>query len=151
MIYDVAIIGAGPAGLAVAARLRETTPSALFTDDEHSRYWRRFNRRETFETEQKRRRRSNNSESSHDESPENRSIIVLDAHSSQWMSAWKERFRKLQIDHLRSPLFFHPDPRDRDALLAYSHFHGRADELQEINNVVGKELSKHQAKKRRQK
>ncbi|KIV87031.1 hypothetical protein PV11_02603 [Exophiala sideris] len=67
------------------------------------------------------------------------------------MSSWKEKFRRLQIDHLRSPLFFHPDPRDRDALLAYSHFHGRADELQEINNVVGKELSKHQAKKKREK
>ncbi|KIV87032.1 hypothetical protein PV11_02604 [Exophiala sideris] len=68
MIYDVAIIGAGPAGLAVAARLREATPSALFTDEEHSRYWRRFNRRETFETEAKRRRRSNNSESGSDSS-----------------------------------------------------------------------------------
>ena len=32
-IYDVIIVGAGPCGLAVAARLRERTPSALFTDD----------------------------------------------------------------------------------------------------------------------
>ena len=149
MLYDVAIIGAGPAGLSVAARLREATPSALFTDDEHSRYWRRFKRRESIETERKRHRRSNNSDSS-DEPSADRSIVVLDAHSGEWMSAWKEKFRKLQIDHLRSPLFFHPDPRDRDALLAYSHFHGRADELQEISNVVGRELSKHQAKKKRE-
>lgn len=37
-IHDVLIIGSGPAGLAVAARLRESTPSALFTDAEHNRY-----------------------------------------------------------------------------------------------------------------
>ncbi|GMG04507.1 unnamed protein product [Aspergillus oryzae] len=37
-LLDVIIVGAGPCGLAVAARLKEETPSALFTDDEHQRY-----------------------------------------------------------------------------------------------------------------
>jgi hypothetical protein len=76
-------------------------------------------------------------------------MIVLDAHSSGWMSAWREKFQSLQIDHLRSPLFFHPDPRDRDGLLAFAHFNQRSEELEEIQNVVGKEISKHRAKQNR--
>lgn len=151
MIYDVAIIGAGPCGLATAARLRESTPSALFTDDEHERYWRRFKRTETIETEKKRQRKASSASTSSKPEPPSRSMIVLDAHSNQWMSAWKERFKHLQIEHLRSPLFFHPDPRDRDGLLGYSHFHDRAEELHEIHNVVGRELSKHRTKKKRDK
>jgi 2-polyprenyl-6-methoxyphenol hydroxylase-like FAD-dependent oxidoreductase len=148
MIYDIAIIGAGPAGLAVAARLRESTPSALFTDDEHSRYWRRFHRRMTIETESRLQRRPQNTQACQNPLSE-RSLIVLDAASDSWMAAWEEKFHKLQIDHLRSPLFFHPDPRDRDSLLAFSHFSGRVHELQEIHNVVGKEISKHRTKKKR--
>jgi 2-polyprenyl-6-methoxyphenol hydroxylase-like FAD-dependent oxidoreductase len=37
-IHDILIIGAGPCGLAVAARLHEHTSSALFTDTEHQRF-----------------------------------------------------------------------------------------------------------------
>ena len=37
-VHDVVIVGAGPCGLAVAARLCEHTPSAIFTDEEHQRY-----------------------------------------------------------------------------------------------------------------
>lgn len=37
MLYDVLIVGVGPSGLAVAARLDEPTPSPVFTDAEHVR------------------------------------------------------------------------------------------------------------------
>lgn len=37
-IYNVLIVAAGPCDLSIAARLREHTPAALFTDEEHRRY-----------------------------------------------------------------------------------------------------------------
>lgn len=74
-------------------------------------------------------------------------MIVLDAHSNQWMHDWNERFGALGIEVLRSPMFFHPDPRDRDALKGYAWMKGRLEDLVEIKNVVGKELSKNQRKK----
>lgn len=46
-------------------------------------------------------------------------------------------------------MFFHPDPGDRDALLAFAHENERTAELEEIAGCVGKELSKHKQKKRR--
>lgn len=46
-------------------------------------------------------------------------------------------------------MFFHPDPGDRDALLAFAHERERTAELEEIVGCVGKELSKHKRKMRR--
>lgn len=76
-------------------------------------------------------------------------MVVLDASSNSWLGAWKARFARLNIRHLRSPLFFHPDPRDKDGLLAYAYENGRESELTEIHNVAGKEYSKHARKKQR--
>jgi hypothetical protein len=47
-------------------------------------------------------------------------------------------------------MFFHPDPGDRDGMLAYTQEVGRESDLWEISGCVGKEMSKHKKKKRRQ-
>ncbi|KAJ5863580.1 uncharacterized protein N7529_005496, partial [Penicillium soppii] len=182
-IRDVIIIGAGPCGLAVAARLGEETPSAVFTDEEHQRYhWikkhtGRMNlvqaghskkngvraakwdseKRCPCDIEGRERRASTDSVSSvpslsasSTSSSSSVSTLVLDGSGDKWMQRWNNAFRTLEIKQLRSPMFFHVDPGDRDGMLAYAQETGRDTDLWEIPNCVGKEMSKHKKKKRRQ-
>jgi hypothetical protein len=152
-IHDIIIVGAGACGLAVAARLCESTPSALFTDSEHQRYhWMKAST--TSKRTSKPTRTSRRSNTAADRLLHGSGIsgdldiAVLDESGDQWMSAWNEKFKRLSISHLRSPMFFHPDPRDRDGLLEYTYKEGREKELKEITGVVGKSLSKHQRKQK---
>ena len=161
-LLDVVIIGAGPCGLGVAARLREETPSAIFTDEEHQRYhWinKHAGRMPLVRAHKKRNRgvkadkwkRDNNGTS---RTPRSTSLstLVLDASGTQWMEHWKRQFRMLEIDFLRSPMFFHVDPSDRDGMLAYSQETGRervGKDLWELVGCVGKEFSKHKQRKMR--
>lgn len=152
-VQDVIIIGAGPCGLAVAARLRERTPSSLFTDSEHQRYhWMKASAHsKRISKPERATRRSHTSRDRLLQGPtpgHGLDIAVLDATSDTWMSAWNEKFRCLEISHLRSPMFFHPDPRNRDGLLEYVYREGREMELKEICGVIGKSLSKHQRKQK---
>jgi len=76
-------------------------------------------------------------------------MVVLDSSGKEWMARWNRLFAMFGIVHLRSPMFFHVDPRDRDGLLGYAHEQGRTQELIEIGGCIGQERTKNQRKKDR--
>ncbi|KKY15124.1 putative fad binding domain-containing protein [Diplodia seriata] len=144
-VHDVVIIGSGPCGLAVASRLCEHTPSAIFTDEEHQRYhWiRKHGARMSIKN-----KKSGQIAQAAPRLGRRYSTLVLDATGDQWMNRWNKLFKTFEIKNLRSPMFWHVDPSDRDGLLAYTHEQRRENELVEIRECVGKEISKHLRKKR---
>ncbi|EFQ96894.1 hypothetical protein MGYG_08817 [Nannizzia gypsea CBS 118893] len=161
-VLDVIIIGAGPAGLAVASRLNEETPSAMFTDEEHQRYhWikKHSGRMALVQAHHRKMKgvkaaRYPGIQIGHKSpvfSPAKEplfSTLVLDSSGDRWLSKWRRYFKMLEIQQLRSPMFFHVDPGDRDGMLAYARETGREKELWELHNCVGRELSKHKKKKK---
>ncbi|KAK7413772.1 hypothetical protein QQX98_007339 [Neonectria punicea] len=144
-IYDCLIVGAGPCGLSIAARLREHTPAALFTDEEHRRYhWiGKYGKRVTLKHV-----KSGKVSNGRTARPEYK-MMVLDATAGSWMGRWNKLFKMYDISHLRSPMLWHVDPQDRDALLSHAYSNEREGELVEIRNCVGKEISKHHKKSSR--
>lgn len=155
-VLDIAIIGAGPCALAVAARMREATPSALFTDAEHQRYhWiKRHKHNAKIVPTKGRATKKILIEDKLEKpcgticKPPRFSMAVYDSSGSDWMTKWSCLFHAYNIKTLRSPLFFHVDPRDRDGLKAYAYAKGREKEMVKLKGVVGKEISKHLLKKR---
>lgn len=89
-----------------------------------------------------------NSKESRGTDNEDLNLKVLDSSGTEWLNSWKANFSALGISHLRSPMFFHPCPRDRDGLLAYAQETGLVDDCIEIPNCVGKSMSKHRRKKK---
>ncbi|KAL7930259.1 hypothetical protein V8C35DRAFT_283624 [Trichoderma chlorosporum] len=142
-VYDVIIVGAGPCGLSTASRLRERTPAALFTDEEHRRFhWiGKYGKHVSLKHV-----KSGKISQPHRSRPEYK-MLVLDSTDNKWLGRWNHLFKTYDISHLRSPMLWHVDPLDRNALLAHAHFNQRENELVEIRNCVGKEISKHASKK----
>lgn len=146
-VHDVLVVGAGPCGLAVAARLSERMPAANFSDDEHQRYhW--IHRHRPSIKNHKTGRETRRKSSATSPSETDLDLLVLDATDGRFMARWDTLFKTFDISHLRSPMFFHVDPAERDGLLSYTYRNDREDELTELRGCVGKELSKHQRKKR---
>ncbi|KAK6088541.1 FAD binding domain-containing protein [Seiridium cupressi] len=148
-LHDVLIIGGGPCGLAVASRLSEHMPAASFTDDEHNRYHWLKKRQDKVSIKAWRtgivKSASMCGIAAREKTPD---TVVLDATGDRWMARWDYLFKTFGITHLRSPMFFHIDPAERDGLLSYTHMNGRGNELTELRGCVGKEMSKHKWKKR---
>ena len=169
-IHDVIIIGAGPCGLGLATRLCEQTPAEHYTDEEHRRYhWIRKYQFSNPGALKKQRHNgvastvSNNesqpfSSTAHPYSEGDPKVgqrlgeyhtLVIDATSKRFLSRWDSNFQTFGIRHLRSPMFFHVDPADRDGLLAFAQEHERyKTECEEIKGVVGQEITKHARKQR---
>lgn len=179
-IVPLLIVGAGPHALALAARLSEPRPAALYTDLEHARLsWLQRDELDRRRPNRRPLRRSlpplddDDDDNNNNKKNQKKKVVkgdwhrrklvpqdkvtlaipqkgfkVVDASSNEWLARWRSYFRGLAIDTLRSPMIFHPSPADVDALVAYAKRTGREPELVEIPNVVGKELSKHQRKKK---
>ncbi|KAF4422166.1 hypothetical protein F53441_14310 [Fusarium austroafricanum] len=145
-VYDVLIIGAGPCGLAISARLHEHTPAALFTDEEHRRFHWISKYGHKMPLKHVRSGKVTSPKTKQAAKPQYK-MLVLDADSDTWMGRWNRLFKMYDIQHLRSPMLWHVDPLDRDALLAHAYANEREDELVEIRNCVGREVSKHGKKK----
>lgn len=105
--YDIAIIGAGPAGLATLSALRETFSLDHLTDGQRDQVL------------VKRQGSHNRRRAGGKVKTSTKRIAVIDP-SGSWMSSWNANFDRLQIQFLRSPALAHPDAFDQTSLLAFS-------------------------------
>ncbi|KAI8850740.1 hypothetical protein BC829DRAFT_488626 [Chytridium lagenaria] len=131
-ILDLLVVGAGPHALSLLSHLLERSPYAVLNDAEHQRY---HSQRQTTA------RPSSTSSPLRQCCPVldpevlRQRVMVLDA-CGGWMEKWNSAFKAYEISHLRSPLFFHPDPFHPDSLRTFAESEGRKSELLDITHVV---------------
>ncbi|KAG9251948.1 uncharacterized protein F5Z01DRAFT_626645 [Emericellopsis atlantica] len=144
-VLDVLIVGSGPCGLAISARLCERAPAATHTDEEHRR-WRWL--KQYGSKVALKQTKSGKEKPSKNTPRADYKMMVIDAEGDTWLNRWKRLFSAYAIKHLRSPMLWHVDPLDRDAMLGHAYRTGMDKDLVEIKNCVGAEVSKHQKKKK---
>ncbi|KAI8899083.1 hypothetical protein BC833DRAFT_587100 [Globomyces pollinis-pini] len=128
-ILDLVIVGAGPHALSLVCRLLEKSPFDVLSDADHQRLHHIgksggqfappfYPCCPTLDLNSCRKR-----------------MLVIDG-AGGWMEKWNNSFHAYNIKHLRSPIYFHPDPLDPNALLAFAETQERTCELQDITSVV---------------
>ena len=133
--FDIVVIGSGPAALTFVTRILEERPAALYLEDErqHLHWLQRQSHAAPVLTT--RRPGLNNARIIKGTKQVNRylnrrppplRILVLDKLGDGWLGQWHRNFSAYEIPFLRSPMFFHPDPSDVDALLAFAAQTSRA-------------------------
>ncbi|KAI5961429.1 uncharacterized protein KGF55_004052 [Candida pseudojiufengensis] len=140
--FEGIIVGGGTCGLAIASRLCESTPGSLYTDNEHQRF--HWLKQRSFKSN-----KLGCKSCYHSSSFKSSDLLIIDQTSNKFIGQWDNQFNACQIPFLRSPMFFHLDPLDIDGMISYAHNSNRQSELMEIQNVVGKEISKHKLKQKR--
>ena len=114
-IYDVCIVGAGPAALSCLSAIREPYSLDNLTETQLQRAEKSLHLNNQL------------------------SVCVIDP-KANWMQTWRTNFTQLRIQNLRSPSIANPDMFDRNALLAYAVRHGREHELKETGCFDMKDL-----------
>jgi hypothetical protein len=107
-IFDVAIIGAGPHGLAVLSALQNPHSDL---NDERLRWIQKYRQHQAHRSLK---------------------VCVIDPEGS-WLSAWQRQFSLLGITTLRSPALAHPDAFSLHSLLEFACRSGRLQELTALN------------------
>ena len=99
--FEVLVIGGGTCGLSISARLLETHPGSLFTEDEHQRFhWlkHRGNKVNLIN--------SKHSNYQYKQNFLSKDILILDSLGDKFMTGWNSQFDACKIPYLRSPMFF---------------------------------------------
>ncbi|KAI9336858.1 hypothetical protein DFJ73DRAFT_849949 [Zopfochytrium polystomum] len=135
-MLDLLVVGGGPHALSLLCHLLERSPYSLVTDESHQRIHhiakKRGNARTSLSPKQASDGPLHRCCSVLDAEAVKRRILVVDGSGNEWMSKWNKSFEAYQIEFLRSPMYFHPDPFHVDALRAFTEAGNREKELQDI-------------------
>ncbi|CAM9108704.1 unnamed protein product, partial [Ectocarpus fasciculatus] len=120
-VYDVCIIGSGPAALSALSALHE--PYSALNAAEFDRRLRR-----TRKLGQSKNARSR------------LNICVVSPSAPAWLPEWEDRFAAMEIKYLRSPAAAHPDMFSAESLLNFARLHDRMNEVIDVGASSSKEF-----------